>query len=64
MFIVIGPITGIRNVTDELMRHFEVDPAQHLHVARQLEGEAGDVLLDLGREVLAAHDLLIDHTVP
>lgn len=61
-FIGIGPISGVQGVTDELMRHFGVDPAEHPQAARELEHAAGDVLLDLGREFLAQHGLLPDPT--
>lgn len=62
MYIGMGPISGVRSVSDELMRHFGVDPEEHPEVARELERLLGDESLDIGREVLATHGLLPDLT--
>ncbi len=57
MFVPMGPITGMRGVADELMRHLGYDPREHPDVLHELEQAIGEEMLDTGRQILAEHGL-------
>lgn len=58
MFVPMGPITGMRGVAAELMRHFGFEPTEHQDVWSELEQAIGEEMLDTGRDILTEHGLL------
>ncbi|MEU4640844.1 hypothetical protein [Micromonospora sp. NPDC023814] len=55
--VSMGPISGMRGVADELMRYLGYEPRDYPEVANQLAEAIGDETLDLGRQILAEHNL-------
>lgn len=59
MLIGFGPITGVREVAEQLILHFEIDPAKHGDLLLAVEAAIGDQMLDTAREIFAERGIQI-----
>jgi hypothetical protein len=54
-----GPISGMNHIADDLIRHFEIDPAEHDGLALEIEKLIGDEMLTIAREIFAERGIPI-----
>ncbi|MFD1145936.1 hypothetical protein [Saccharothrix hoggarensis] len=54
-----GPISGLSGVAEELMLTLGHDPDDHPELRAELEQAIGEETLNLGRQILAEHGLVV-----
>lgn len=56
--VPVGPLSGMSFVAAELMRHYGVEPSEHLDVWHEVEQAISEDMLDTGRAILTEHKLV------